>query len=132
MFLSIRIDIVEMDNTVILNDEQLQSPSTMTGGGSDDSSVVASHYNALPESGIRLRNTSRILHLRNFNNWMKSMLIGETDRNVDRPLKSIWVQVNFWRGSMARGVLPLRWLIFVAERAAIFANGTLAESARLS
>uniref|UniRef100_A0A183BND1 mRNA cap guanine-N(7) methyltransferase n=1 Tax=Globodera pallida TaxID=36090 RepID=A0A183BND1_GLOPA len=41
------------------------------------SSVVASHYNALPETGIRLRNDSRILHLRNFNNWLKSMLIAE-------------------------------------------------------
>ncbi|KAL3082408.1 hypothetical protein niasHT_038474 [Heterodera trifolii] len=44
---------------------------------SSSSSVVASHYNALPEMGIQLRNDSRILHLRNFNNWMKSMLIAE-------------------------------------------------------
>lgn len=42
-----------------------------------DPSVVASHYNALPEIGIQSRNNSRILHLRNLNNWMKSMLIGD-------------------------------------------------------
>lgn len=40
------------------------------------SAVVASHYNALPELGLDRRNDSRILHLRNLNNWMKSMLIG--------------------------------------------------------
>jgi len=38
--------------------------------------VVASHYNAIPEIGIQRRNDSRILHLRNMNNWMKSQLIG--------------------------------------------------------
>jgi len=40
------------------------------------SSLVASHYNAIPEIGIQKRNNSSILHLRNLNNWMKSMLIG--------------------------------------------------------
>uniref|UniRef100_A0A915NNR2 mRNA cap 0 methyltransferase domain-containing protein n=1 Tax=Meloidogyne floridensis TaxID=298350 RepID=A0A915NNR2_9BILA len=39
------------------------------------SSLVASHYNAIPEIGIQKRNNSSILHLRNLNNWMKSMLI---------------------------------------------------------
>ncbi|KAF7639353.1 mRNA cap guanine-N7 methyltransferase [Meloidogyne graminicola] len=39
------------------------------------SSLVASHYNAIPEIGIKKRNDSCILHLRNMNNWMKSMLI---------------------------------------------------------
>lgn len=40
-------------------------------------SVVAEHYNAIPEKGITERTQSRIFYLRNFNNWMKSMLIGE-------------------------------------------------------
>ncbi|KAK3923836.1 mRNA cap guanine-N7 methyltransferase [Frankliniella fusca] len=39
--------------------------------------VVAAHYNNVPESGLDERNRSRILHLRNFNNWIKSMLIDE-------------------------------------------------------
>lgn len=40
-------------------------------------SVVAEHYNAIPEKGITERTQSRIFYLRNFNNWMKSMLIGK-------------------------------------------------------
>lgn len=39
------------------------------------SAVVAAHYNALEEKGLTERNKSRIVHLRNFNNWIKSMLI---------------------------------------------------------
>ncbi|KAK7865111.1 hypothetical protein R5R35_014642 [Gryllus longicercus] len=39
--------------------------------------VVAAHYNTLEEKGLEERNKSRILYLRNFNNWVKSMLIAE-------------------------------------------------------
>lgn len=39
--------------------------------------VVASHYNSLDEKGLMERTKSRIFYLRNFNNWIKSMLIGE-------------------------------------------------------
>ncbi|KAK3895319.1 hypothetical protein Pcinc_000963 [Petrolisthes cinctipes] len=38
-------------------------------------SVVASHYNNLEEKGLKERSTSRIFHLRNSNNWIKSYLI---------------------------------------------------------
>ncbi|XP_049756240.1 mRNA cap guanine-N7 methyltransferase [Elephas maximus indicus] len=41
------------------------------------SSVVAAHYNELQEVGLEKRSQSRIFYLRNFNNWMKSVLIGE-------------------------------------------------------
>ncbi|XP_035865255.1 mRNA cap guanine-N7 methyltransferase isoform X1 [Phyllostomus discolor] len=41
------------------------------------SSTVAAHYNELQEIGLEKRSQSRIFYLRNFNNWMKSVLIGE-------------------------------------------------------
>ncbi|XP_066479879.1 mRNA cap guanine-N7 methyltransferase isoform X2 [Tiliqua scincoides] len=39
--------------------------------------AVAAHYNKLEEVGLEQRSTSRIFYLRNFNNWIKSVLIGE-------------------------------------------------------
>uniref|UniRef100_A0A1B6DGR4 mRNA cap guanine-N(7) methyltransferase n=1 Tax=Clastoptera arizonana TaxID=38151 RepID=A0A1B6DGR4_9HEMI len=39
--------------------------------------IVAAHYNTLEERGFDERNKSRIVHLRNFNNWIKSILIGK-------------------------------------------------------
>uniref|UniRef100_A0A8C2FGT3 mRNA (guanine-N(7))-methyltransferase n=1 Tax=Cyprinus carpio TaxID=7962 RepID=A0A8C2FGT3_CYPCA len=38
---------------------------------------VATHYNKLQECGLAERNKSRIVHMRNFNNWLKSVLIAE-------------------------------------------------------
>ncbi|KAJ7991992.1 hypothetical protein DPEC_G00289590 [Dallia pectoralis] len=38
---------------------------------------VASHYNTLQETGLAARSQSRIFYMRNFNNWLKSVLIGE-------------------------------------------------------
>jgi len=43
---------------------------------------VAQHYNQLEEKGISQRKQSKIIHMRNFNNWMKSMLIGEFVKRV--------------------------------------------------
>ncbi|KAG7260431.1 hypothetical protein CRUP_009357 [Coryphaenoides rupestris] len=37
---------------------------------------VASHYNTLQETGLAARSNSRIFYMRNFNNWLKSVLIG--------------------------------------------------------
>ena len=39
--------------------------------------VVAKHYDNLPEKGKEQRKDSRIFHMRNFNNWIKSTLINE-------------------------------------------------------
>jgi hypothetical protein len=41
------------------------------------SKVVAKHYNNLEEKGVNARKESRIYHLRNFNNWIKSVIIGD-------------------------------------------------------
>lgn len=41
----------------------------------DNTTLVANHYNALEEKGLSQRNQSRIVYMRNFNNWIKSMLI---------------------------------------------------------
>ena len=42
------------------------------------SSKVADHYNKLENAGLEARTQSRIFYLRNFNNWLKSMAIGES------------------------------------------------------
>nr|SVE94284.1 EOG090X07I2 [Simocephalus serrulatus] len=39
-------------------------------------SVVAQHYNQLSERGVAERKESRIFHMRNLNNWIKSRIIG--------------------------------------------------------
>lgn len=39
--------------------------------------VVANHYNTLEEKGLDERSKSRIFYMRNFHNWIKSMLINE-------------------------------------------------------
>uniref|UniRef100_A0A2P2I394 mRNA cap guanine-N(7) methyltransferase n=1 Tax=Hirondellea gigas TaxID=1518452 RepID=A0A2P2I394_9CRUS len=44
--------------------------------------VVAGHYNNLEEQGLAVRNQSRILHMRNFNNWIKSFLINKHMQEV--------------------------------------------------
>lgn len=39
--------------------------------------VVAEHYNKIEETGVKARKESKIFHLRNFNNWIKSVVIGK-------------------------------------------------------
>lgn len=39
--------------------------------------IVAEHYNKIEEKGLEERKQSRIFHMRNFNNWIKSMLISK-------------------------------------------------------
>ncbi|XP_055844132.1 mRNA cap guanine-N7 methyltransferase [Episyrphus balteatus] len=52
-------------------------PKVDNPNATEHSSVVASHYNKLKEAGLGERSRSRILYMRNFNNWTKSMFINE-------------------------------------------------------
>ncbi|KAG5264847.1 hypothetical protein AALO_G00258690 [Alosa alosa] len=58
------------------DDEESPSKKLVTEEG-HHSKKVASHYNSLQECGLAERSRSRIVHMRNFNNWLKSVLIGE-------------------------------------------------------
>lgn len=49
--------------------------------------VVAEHYNELKETGLAERSKSRIFFMRNFNNWIKSVLINEYLTKVKETLK---------------------------------------------
>ncbi|KAJ8670558.1 hypothetical protein QAD02_001817, partial [Eretmocerus hayati] len=57
------------------HDRDVGKPSDQ--GKSDHATAVASHYNARDNEGLHQRNQSRIVYMRNFNNWIKSMLINE-------------------------------------------------------
>ena len=56
-------------------------PPLSQGVGEQHSIKVASHYNALKETGLGARSQSRIFFMRNFNNWLKSVLIGQLSSN---------------------------------------------------
>ena len=56
----------------IRNDQQGQDQCEKGQG-----QLVAKHYNELQESGRDVRTESRIYYMRNFNNWIKSVVIGK-------------------------------------------------------
>lgn len=51
--------------------------STRVNGEEDAASLVAAHYNSRTDVGLSARRESPILPLRQFNNWVKSVLIGQ-------------------------------------------------------
>ncbi|XP_060713190.1 mRNA cap guanine-N7 methyltransferase [Tachysurus vachellii] len=71
-------------------DESL-SPNKKLDTGEGHSQKVATHYNSLQECGLVERSKSRIVHMRNFNNWLKSVLIGEILDTVRRNRREVCV-----------------------------------------
>lgn len=63
-----------------------QSSHTSRTEEQHNSRVVASHYNNLSEKGLQERAKSRIFYMRNFNNWIKSVLINEYMTKVKETL----------------------------------------------
>ncbi|XP_075682581.1 mRNA cap guanine-N(7) methyltransferase [Rhinoderma darwinii] len=74
------------------NSDALDPPAKKISTADGHSSAVAAHYNELQECGLKERSQSRIFYLRNFNNWMKSALIGEfLDRVREKKNRNIAV-----------------------------------------
>lgn len=63
------------------------SPAPKQRRTDNHTKVVATHYNELEEKGLAERSKSRIFHMRNFNNWIKSALINEYLTKVKETLK---------------------------------------------
>lgn len=70
-------------------DDELTSeePPTSSRKVDNHTNVVAAHYNELEEKGRAERSKSRIFHMRNFNNWIKSVLINEFLNKVKQSQK---------------------------------------------
>lgn len=57
--------------------ESTTAVASLANGEGDAASLVAAHYNSRTDVGLNARRESPILPLRNFNNWVKSVLIGQ-------------------------------------------------------
>ncbi|PSN50636.1 hypothetical protein C0J52_15143 [Blattella germanica] len=71
-------------------------------------SVVAAHYNTLEERGLAERSKSRIFYLRNFNNWVKSMMINEYLNKI-RQVKPHGAPVRVMDMCCGKGGDLLKW-----------------------
>lgn len=63
----------------ILNEERNvnEAAAATEAATTGNALVVTEHYNSLKQKGLRQRSQSRIVYMRNFNNWIKSMLISK-------------------------------------------------------
>lgn len=57
--------------------EEVAPKAARTSQDQTHAERVASHYNTLEEKGLDERSKSRIFYMRNFHNWIKSMLLNE-------------------------------------------------------
>lgn len=62
-------------------------PSRKHMKSNEHAQLVATHYNNLEEKGLAERSKSRIIYMRNFNNWIKSTLINEYLTEVKKAVK---------------------------------------------
>lgn len=65
----------EEANKLECNDK-IKPPQCESTESEGVATVVAQHYNQLSEKGVDDRKESRIFHMRNLNNWIKSRIIG--------------------------------------------------------
>ncbi|XP_055681660.1 mRNA cap guanine-N7 methyltransferase [Lutzomyia longipalpis] len=70
-----------------VNEDEGESVTKYKKIDGEHTKVVAKHYNTLEEKGLVERNKSRIFYLRNFNNWIKSMLVNEYITKVKESLQ---------------------------------------------
>lgn len=56
--------------------DKVKPPQCDSAESEGVATVVAQHYNQLSEKGVDDRKESRIFHMRNLNNWIKSRIIG--------------------------------------------------------
>ncbi|BET03141.1 mRNA cap guanine-N7 methyltransferase [Nesidiocoris tenuis] len=55
----------------------MATPTSSADLPKGNAEIVQKHYNSIQEKGLDHRNQSRIVYLRNFNNWIKGMLIDQ-------------------------------------------------------
>ncbi|XP_061166649.1 mRNA cap guanine-N7 methyltransferase-like [Saccostrea echinata] len=73
-----------MEQTETEKEQNADNAEASAAQEKDVSETVAKHYNELQEAGLAVRTQSRIFYLRNFNNWIKSVLIGETVKQLKK------------------------------------------------
>jgi mRNA (guanine-N7-)-methyltransferase len=91
-----------------VKDKEEKSSSTAEKKDASLGSTVAKHYNDIAPITRESRKDSRIFHLRNFNNWVKSVVISEFLEKVKRR-KRVSDDVNVLDIACGKGGDILKW-----------------------